>query len=155
MVVNQEINHYSPNNSVNTPVNPRATVVQGLYNIDNAKENIDSRSSSIYSPNGESLCSYSPLQMSKRSNNNAQNAINQNNIVKPHSPSALCLSPLQRTPMQARKWRALAAEVEEKKKSNSKSGRKGKGKTRRKSGGGGISAGMMKVRTPLGKIRKN
>jgi hypothetical protein len=47
------------------------------------------------------------------------------------NPSALCLSPTQRTPMQAKKWRTLAAQAEAKKKNTHKksAGKKTKGYT--------------------------
>jgi len=58
----------------------------------------------------DSVCSYSPLPPIPKNGRKI-------NKVKemPKSPSALCLSPLQRTPVQARKWRTLAAQAEAKK----------------------------------------
>ena len=154
-------------NSKSAAVNPRAQKNERTVSLDNDRENeekenigIDmtcfnnassnnsigggSRSSrSQYSPAENSMCSYSPLQMSKKNVNINEAITNKKTIPtnEPHSPSALCLSPLQRTPMQARKWRTLAAEAEAKKsKSNKKvkSGRK-----------------LIMKRTPLGKIRRN
>lgn len=117
------------------------------YNESDDKENMSLVSNSIYSPTGETLCSYSPLQMSKQSNVKIT-APPMVSMKKPVSPSQLDLSPKQRTPMQARKWRTLAAEAEKKKKDERKSG----GKKNRKMGSG---VGIVKNRTPLGKIRRN
>ena len=123
--------------SVRAAVNPREQQIHRMNMMgENDKENIHSNVS-YPSPStssiGDGLCSYSPLEMSK--NGNSLNHHSPSNIVKPQS---LCLSPLQRTPMQARKWRTLAAQAEEKKKSNKK--------IKRKSGSG-------LGRTPLGKLR--
>uniref|UniRef100_A0A7S3V9S5 Uncharacterized protein n=1 Tax=Chaetoceros debilis TaxID=122233 RepID=A0A7S3V9S5_9STRA len=102
------------------------------------KENLDNN---IYSPTNDSQCSYSPLQMSSK-----KSSAPGNHYDSPQSPVAtkastthahdLCLSPVQRTPMQARKWRTLAAQASSTGKKKSKSSSKKKG-----------------IRTPLGKLR--
>jgi len=124
--------------SIRAAVNPREQKV--VRDENHEKENDGNRSSSnriVYnSPTGETMCSYSPLQMTQ--SNKGTTKIHR---ATPQSPSALCLSPLQRTPMQARKWRTLAAEAEAKKKSSVKK-----------------KKNIMSLkRTPLGKlkVRKN
>lgn len=131
--------------SVRAAVNPRDQQIHRMNTVISQKEEKENiHSSNVYSsPSTTSagedttICTYSPLEMSKGPRSEHHHSPRM--IVKPQSPSALCLSPLQRTPMQARKWRTLAAQAEEKKKNSIK-------KNKRKSGNG-------LGRTPLGKLK--
>ena len=122
------------------------------YQIDNSeydKENTSVVSNSIYSPTGDTICTYSPLQMSKR--NMTGNSVTNKQHAKPHSPSALYLSPKQqKTPMQARKWRKDETESAKKpnRRRSSDSAKKSSGKKHRRKSSG-------KMRVPLAKIMRN
>ena len=83
-----------------------------LANICNCPEDNKENTLVYCSPSNSTLCSYSPLPPMAQKNNDGPN---QKLKSTPKSPSDLCLSPLQRTPMQARKWRTLAAKAQAKK----------------------------------------
>ena len=108
---------YSPAGESLCSVSPK------LGNFEDDKEN----RLVYYSPSGSTLCSYSPLPPMSQT---TDSGINSTVKATPKSPSALCLSPLQRTPLQARKWRTLAAQAEANKgTTNSKKKRFGKKRT--------------------------
>jgi hypothetical protein len=101
--------YYNERSDGTTEVNPKLV----HWSIGEIRDNEDKNTvHTIESPteNSLSLCSLSPNivfnTVEARPEDRGSVAV----------PSALCLSPIQRTPMQARKWRTMAAQAEAKKK---------------------------------------
>ena len=112
---------YSPTGDSSCSASPQQGNAGGTSEDD--KENM----LVYYSPSGSTLCSYSPLPPILQTKDSGTKSAMK---ATPKSPSALCLSPLQRTPLQARKWRTLAAKAQANKETtNSKKNRFGKKRT--------------------------